>query len=68
MIADLNQPAKHWLADHIENFGKALAAGEDPSCMVHLWNRISVEVRLVELPGHFKRDVYDMDQQEGGQG
>jgi hypothetical protein len=55
MIADLNQPAKNWLADHLNNFGVLLDAGDDPSCLITLPEGIKVEIRLNSLPGVFER-------------
>lgn len=57
MISDMKQPAKNWLADHLNNFGTLLDAGNDPSCTLKLPNGIEVEIRLNKLPGVFERQA-----------
>jgi hypothetical protein len=56
MIADLKQPAKNWLADHLLNFGNLLDAGEDPSCVI-TYEGVEIEIRLNKLPGFFEREA-----------
>lgn len=60
MIADLKQPAKNWLADHLQNFGTLLDAGEDPSCVI-TYQGVEVEIRLNKLPGVFERQAIEVD-------
>ena len=54
MIADLKQPAKNWLADHLQNFGTLLDSGDDPSCVI-TYQGVEIEIRLNKLPGVFER-------------
>lgn len=54
MIGDMKQPAKNWLADHLNNFGTLLEAGEDPSCLIKIGG-VELELRLNTLPGIFER-------------
>jgi len=54
VIADLKQPAKNWLADHLNNFGYQLTAGDDPSCVI-TYQGVEIEIRLNKLPGFFDR-------------
>jgi len=54
MIADLKQPAKYWLADHLNNFGVLLEKGEDPSCLI-TYGGVEIEIRLNKVPGVFER-------------
>lgn len=54
MIADLQQPAKDWLADVIQNFGKQLRDGDDPSLEVE-FNGMKMRVQLVHLDGVYSR-------------
>ncbi len=56
MIADLQQPVKDWLADHLNNFGTLLDSGDDPSCII-TYEGVEVEIRLNKLPGVFEREV-----------
>lgn len=56
MIGDLHQPAKDWLADHLQNFGGQLKDGDDPSCIIE-FQGVEIEVRLNKIPGHFERVV-----------
>ena len=58
MIADLKQPARNWLADHMENFGTLLAAGDDPSCVI-TYQGVEIEIRLKRLPGFFDRETIE---------
>lgn len=60
MIADLQQPAKAWLADHLQNFGALLDAGDDPSCII-TYQGVEVEVRLNKLPGVFERETIEVE-------
>ncbi|MCU7842098.1 MAG: hypothetical protein KZQ94_22345 [Candidatus Thiodiazotropha sp. (ex Troendleina suluensis)] len=60
MITDLKQPAKNWLADHLQNFGTLLDAGEDPSCVI-TYQGVEVEIRLNKLPGVFERQAIEVD-------
>lgn len=55
MLNDLNQPAKHWLADAMQNLGGLLGDGEDPAFTLDLMGA-EIEIRLNKLPGHFERD------------
>jgi hypothetical protein len=57
MIADLKQSARNWLGDHLQNFDKMLAAGDDPSCMIVLPGGVEVEIRLNRFPGVFERQI-----------
>lgn len=54
MLTDLQQPAKHWLADAIENFQVLLKEGDDPSFTVEISGCV-MEIRLNEAPGVFSR-------------
>ncbi|SIQ30136.1 hypothetical protein [Marinobacterium stanieri] len=54
MIHDLEQPAKDWVADHIENFGVLLNKGDDPSCLIRVQG-CEIEIRLNKVPGLFER-------------
>lgn len=54
MLTDLHQPAKHWLADAVENFQTLLAENEDPSFVIEIGGAV-IEVRLNEAPGVFSR-------------
>lgn len=56
MIADLKQPAQCWLADVLNNFGTLMENDDDPSMFITL-NGIKLEIRLMELPGVFQREV-----------
>lgn len=56
MIADLKQPAKNWIADHLENFQTLIDAGDDPSCII-TYKGVEVEIRLNKLPGVFERET-----------
>jgi len=58
MLTDLQQPAKHWLADAIKNFKTLLAENEDPSFTLELGGAV-IEIRLNEAPGVFSRSVVD---------
>lgn len=60
-IHDMNQRAQDWLADHIENFGIALANNEDPNCLITLPHGVVVEIRLNELPGRFSRQSVKLE-------
>jgi hypothetical protein len=60
MITDLQQPAKDWIADHLQNFATLIESGDDPSCLV-TYGGIEFEVRLNKLPGHFEREVLKVD-------
>ena len=55
MINDMKQPAKDWLADAMENLGGLLQDGEDPSFTLVVFGA-EIEIRLNNLPGHFKRE------------
>lgn len=57
MIADLTQPAKNWLADHLQNFVTLLDAGDDPSCII-TYQGVEIEIRLNKLPGVFERETF----------
>ncbi|GAB6139902.1 hypothetical protein JCM14076_06310 [Methylosoma difficile] len=61
MIADLKQPAKNWLADHLNNFGNLLNAGDDPSCIISLPEGVEIEIRLNKLPEVFERQTFRID-------
>lgn len=54
MLTDLQQPAKHWLADAVMNFKTLLAEDDDPSFTLEL-NGCVIEIRLNEAPGVFSR-------------
>lgn len=54
-IHDMNQPAKNWLADNLENFGKLLDVDDDPSVLLRFDGGVVLELRLNELPGRFER-------------
>jgi hypothetical protein len=54
MLNDLQQPAKHWLADAVENFKQLLAENDDPSFTIEIGGAV-IEVRLNEAPGVFSR-------------
>ncbi|MCU7934161.1 MAG: hypothetical protein KZQ99_04680 [Candidatus Thiodiazotropha sp. (ex Dulcina madagascariensis)] len=56
MISDLQQSAKNWLADHLQNFGALLDSGNDPSCII-TYQGVEVEIRLNKLPGVFERET-----------
>jgi len=56
MIADMEQPAKNWMADIIQNMGTLLDNGDDPS-MVFQINGVVLELRLNNLPGVFVRET-----------
>lgn len=60
MIADLKQPAKNWIADHLENFQTLIESGDDPSCTI-TYNGIEIEVRLNKCPGVFERATVKVD-------
>lgn len=60
MIADLQQPAKAWLADHLQNFGTLLDSGDDPSCII-TYQGVEVEIRLNKLPGVFERETIKIE-------
>ena len=60
MIADMNQPAKHWMADIIQNMGTLLDNGDDPS-MVFQIDGVVLELRLNNLPGVFNRTTVKTD-------
>lgn len=60
MIADLKQPAKHWLADVINNFGAQLKNGENPSIELKLFDDVVIEIRLNKLPGIFDRETVEI--------
>lgn len=63
-IYDMNQRAQDWLADHLQNFGVALANDDDPSCLITLPHGIVVEIRLNELPGTFSRQTVTLNSTE----
>ena len=51
MISDLEQPAKLWLADVIDNFNLCLKEGIEPSLII--------DVRGVEIEISLKTLIYD---------
>ena len=53
MLTDLHQPAKHWLADAVQNFKLLLAENDDPSFVI--------EIRLNEAPGLFSRQTITLE-------
>ena len=55
-LNNLHQPAKHWLADVIENFGKQIDADEDPALELEVFGS-KITVRLDSLPGVFQRET-----------
>jgi len=63
MLNDLNQPAKHWLADAMGNLGDLLAAGDDPSFTLNVFGA-EIEIRLNKLPGHFERVQIEVTNKE----
>jgi hypothetical protein len=65
MIYDLKQPAKHWLADHLKNFGKMLDRGDDPSFLVE-FDGVEIEIRLNKLPGSFERKTTQIRRKYSG--
>jgi hypothetical protein len=60
MITNLQQPAKHWLADAVENFKKLLAENDDPSFTIEIGEAV-IEVRLNESPGVFSRKTIHVE-------
>ena len=54
MLTDLQQPAKNWLADAVQNFKILLAENDDPSFTIEIGGAV-IEVRLNEAPGVFSR-------------
>lgn len=54
MIHDFNQPAKRWLADHLENHIALIEKGQDPSCVMTI-GPVEIEIRLNKAPGLFER-------------
>lgn len=54
MLTDLQQPAKHWLADAVLNFQTLLNEGDDPSFTLTVGGAV-IEIRLNEAPGIFSR-------------
>lgn len=65
MISDLNQPAKHWLADISEQFGIALDNGDDPSIELKIAGFI-IEIRLNRTPdGSFNRVMLPFTDEPG---
>lgn len=69
MIADLNQPARCWIADVIQNFGILIDQGAEPSMTLEV-NSIEIELRLKTVPGLYKEVTlqlvqHDEDADEG---
>lgn len=62
MIADIHQPANHWLADAVQNFDLLLKEGEDPSFTITM-NKCVIEIRLIEAPGVFMRHTISIEPQ-----
>lgn len=56
MIGDIHQPAKDWLADHVQNFRGLLDRGEDPSCLITS-GELEIEIRLNRFSDVFNRPV-----------
>lgn len=54
MLNDIQQPAKCWLADALENLGNLLKEGSDPSFNVII-DGVEIEIRINKIPGHFLR-------------
>jgi hypothetical protein len=49
MINDLEQPAKHWLADVLLNFKALLEVGEKPEITIAAYG-VEMIVKLTKLP------------------
>ena len=63
MLNDLQQPAKDWLADAMENLSGLLGDGENPSFTLDVFGA-EIEIRLNKLPGHFERVQIDVPNAE----
>lgn len=55
-IANIKQPANHWLAECVIEFKKQLEQGLDPSFKMDV-SGVVFEVRLVSIPGEFERNT-----------
>ncbi len=60
MLTDLHQPAKHWLADAVQNFKLLLAENDDPSFVIKIGGAV-IEIRLNEAPGLFSRQTITLE-------
>ena len=60
MLTDLHQPAKHWLADAVQNFKLLLAENDDPSFVIKIGGAV-IEIRLNEAPGLFSRHTITLE-------
>jgi hypothetical protein len=60
MLTNLQQPAKHWLADAVENFKQLLAENDDPSFTIEIGGAV-IEVRLNEASGVFSRKTIPVE-------
>lgn len=59
MIIDMEQPAKDWLVDIIDNFGTLMKNGSDPSVEIKSPG-IAIEIRLMRAKNIFDRvDMQD---------
>jgi len=63
----MNQPAKAWLAECIENLGVLVGNGEDPSMLIEIGDVI-FEFRLQHLPGIYDRITVEINMQKSESG
>lgn len=64
-ITDLSQPANRWLECVLGQFQEHLDAKEDPTFRIQI-DDITFELRLVEVPGVYKRKNYVVGEDEEG--
>ncbi len=52
---NVDQSAKEWITEHMEEFGAAIGRGEDPT-IKHCIHGVEFEVRLNKIPGMYDRE------------
>lgn len=60
-IRNIDQPAKDWLADNLQNFARLVESGGDPSVIITMTGGVVLELRLNECPGLFSRQTVTVE-------